>query len=164
MLSLFYDFLIGVYESCRNRKIPFIYFNLTWCERGSFRLSGKSTKFDLNRTTLPWIEYGLKPFYGVSMYARMGFMLLMPAVLLSTTLRDSLLSVLVRRIHVVFTIAGFKGGGKPCPKTHETATVRRDIQNPSRTKLGSNPRHWCTSSRFYHLSYPSALAVRIAIA
>ena len=31
---------------------------------------------------------------------------------------------------------GFKDGGKPCPKTRETAALRRGIQKASRTLLG----------------------------
>ena len=33
-------------------------------------------------------------------------------------------SVAVRMVHVVFSTAGFKGVGKPCPKTRETAALR----------------------------------------
>ena len=36
--------------------------------------------------------------------------------------------VSVRRVHVVLWTAGFKGGGKPCRKTRETAALRRGIQ------------------------------------
>ena len=43
------------------------------------------------------------------------------------------LSVSVGRVNFVFSIAGFTGGGKPYPKTRETATLRRDIQKASRT-------------------------------
>ena len=41
--------------------------------------------------------------------------------------------VSVRRVHVVLWTAGFKGGGKPCLKTRETAALRRGIQETSRT-------------------------------
>ena len=41
--------------------------------------------------------------------------------------------VSVRRVHVVLWTAGFKGGGKPCRKTRETAALRRGIQETSRT-------------------------------
>ena len=37
------------------------------------------------------------------------------------------MSVSVRRVHVVLSTAGFKGGGKPCHKTRETAALRRGI-------------------------------------
>ena len=36
-------------------------------------------------------------------------------------------SISVRRVNVVFSTAGFKGGGKPCPKIRETAALRRGI-------------------------------------
>ena len=36
--------------------------------------------------------------------------------------------VSVRRVHVVLWTAGFKGGGKACLKTRETAALRRGIQ------------------------------------
>ena len=35
--------------------------------------------------------------------------------------------VSVRSVHVVLWTAGFKGGGKPCLKTRETAALRRGI-------------------------------------
>ena len=38
-------------------------------------------------------------------------------------LRILVMSVSVRRVHVVLSTAGFKGGGKPCRKTHETAAL-----------------------------------------
>ena len=41
--------------------------------------------------------------------------------------------VSVRRVHVVLSTAGFKGGGKPCHKTRETAALWRGIQKASRT-------------------------------
>ena len=41
--------------------------------------------------------------------------------------------VSARRVHVVLWTAGFKGGGKPCRKTRETAALRRGIQETSRT-------------------------------
>ena len=47
--------------------------------------------------------------------------------------QDSVLSVSVRKVHVVFSTAEFKDGGKPCPKTRETAALRRAIQKASRT-------------------------------
>ena len=45
--------------------------------------------------------------------------------------RSNVLSM--RRIHVVLSPAGFKGGEKPCRKTRETAAQRRGIQETSRT-------------------------------
>ena len=44
------------------------------------------------------------------------FMALTAAVVLSAMSQDSVLSVSVRRVHVVFPTAEFKGGEKPCPK------------------------------------------------
>ena len=41
---------------------------------------------------------------------------------------DLVMSVTVRKVHVVLWTAGFKGGGKPCRKTRETAALRRGIQ------------------------------------
>ena len=43
----------------------------------------------------------------------------------------------------------FKGRGKSCPETSETAALRRGIGKASHTQTGSNPSHWFTSSRFY---------------
>ena len=55
------------------------------------------------------------------MYVCIGFMVLLTAMVLCTRSQDSLLSVSMDRVHVVFSTAGFKSGGKPCPKTRETA-------------------------------------------
>ena len=68
----------------------------------------------------------------------MGFMELITATVLRARSQDSLLPVSMRRVHAVFSIAGFDSGGKPCFKTRETATLRRGIEKASRTKLGSN--------------------------
>ena len=43
----------------------------------------------------------------------MGLMALITALVLCARSQDSLLSVLMRRVHVVFSTAGFMGGGKP---------------------------------------------------
>ena len=51
----------------------------------------------------------------------------------------------------------FKDVGNPCPKTRETAAQRRGIQKATRTWLGSNPSHWCSSSQLYQPCYPSVL-------
>ena len=66
-------------------------------------------------------------------------------MVLNTRCQDSLLSL--RRVHVVFSIDGFKGGGKPCPKTRETPALLGGIQKASRTKLGSNTI-WLTRECF----------------
>ena len=58
----------------------------------------------------------------------MGFMALTTALVLCARSQDSLLSMTVRRVHVVFSTAGFKGGGKPHPKARETVTLRRDYK------------------------------------
>ena len=50
-------------------------------------------------------------------------MALTTALVLCAGFKDSLLSVPVRRVQVVFSIAGFKGGGKPCPRKRETAAL-----------------------------------------
>ena len=60
-----------------------------------------------------------------TLFARIyGFYVAYNCVLCARS-QDSLLSVLVRRLHVVFSTAGFKGGGKPCHKTSETAVLRK---------------------------------------
>ena len=54
-----------------------------------------------------------------NMYVCMGFIELITALILWARSQDSLLSVSGRRVHVVFSTAGFKGGGRPCPKTRD---------------------------------------------
>ena len=49
-----------------------------------------------------------------------AFMVLITAMFLYGRSQDSLLSVPVRRVQVVLPTAGFKGGGKSCPKKCET--------------------------------------------
>ena len=61
-------------------------------------------------------------------YLFMDFMALITAMVSCARSQDSLLSVSVRRLHVVFSTGRFKGGGKSCPKTRETAALRRRIQ------------------------------------
>ena len=60
------------------------------------------------------------------MYVRvcMDFMALITALDLCTRSQDWIQSVSVREVHVVFSTARFKGGGKPCPKTRETGGAR----------------------------------------
>ena len=48
------------------------------------------------------------------------FMPLVTAMVLCARFQDSLLSVSVRRVRVVFSTSGFKGGEKQYPKTRET--------------------------------------------
>ena len=57
-------------------------------------------------------------------------MALITAMVLCTRSRNSILPVSVRRVHVVFSTAGFNGGGKPSPQTREIAVLRRGIQKP----------------------------------
>ena len=51
------------------------------------------------------------------MYACMGVMALVTAMVLCGWSQDSLLSVSTSRVHVVFSTASLKAGGKPCPST-----------------------------------------------
>ena len=60
-------------------------------------------------------------------------MTLITALALCAMSLEIFLSVSGRGVHVVISTAGFKGGGKPCPKTHETTALQRDIQKASRT-------------------------------
>ena len=76
---------------------------------------------------------GEASYWYVCKYVCMGFMALIAATVLCARSQDSLLSVSVLRIHVVFSTAGFKGGGKPCPKTRETTALRRGVQKASLT-------------------------------
>ena len=61
------------------------------------------------------------------------FMALITTLVLCARSQDFAMSVLVRRVHVVFWTAGFKGGGKPSCKTREIAALRRGIQRASRS-------------------------------
>ena len=65
---------------------------------------------------------------------------LITAMVLCARSRDSLLSASVRRVHVVFSTTGYKSKGRPCQKKHETAALRRGIQQDSFTQLESNPK------------------------
>ena len=49
------------------------------------------------------------------------FMALITTLVLCARSQDLAMPVSVRRVLVVLSTAGFKGGGKPCPKTRETA-------------------------------------------
>ena len=55
------------------------------------------------------------------------------AAVLFARSQDSLMSVASRRIHAVFSTTVFKGGGKPYHKTGKTTTMRRGIQEASRS-------------------------------
>ena len=62
------------------------------------------------------------------MYVCMGFIALITVLVLCARSQDSLLSVSVRRAHIVFSTSGFKDEGKTYPKARETAALWRDIQ------------------------------------
>ena len=53
-------------------------------------------------------------------YVCMGLMALVTAMVFFTRSLDSLLSVSVRRVHVVSSTTGFKGEGKPCSKARDS--------------------------------------------
>ena len=58
-------------------------------------------------------------------YVRMGLMALITAIVLCARSQDSLLTVLARTVHVVFSTVRLRGGGKPCRTLRETAALRR---------------------------------------
>ena len=65
------------------------------------------------------------------------FMALITALVLFARSQDLVMSVSVRRVNVVFSTAGFKGGGKPCRKTRETTRygeASRRPRTPSRVR------------------------------
>ena len=70
------------------------------------------------------------------MNVHMGFTAIIIAMVLCARYQDSLLAVSVRRVHIVFSTAGFKGGEKQCSETRENAALRRGIQKASRTWPG----------------------------
>ena len=84
------------------------------------------------------------------MWTYTDFMALVTAMFLCAKFQDSLFSISVFRVHVVFSTAEFKDRRKPCPKTPETAVMRRGIQTASPSSLESNASHWCTVSWLYH--------------
>ena len=61
------------------------------------------------------------------MYAGVVLALVTTLVLCARS-QDLVLSVPVRTVDVVLSTAGFKGRGKPCRKTRETAAPWRSIQ------------------------------------
>ena len=69
----------------------------------------------------------------IYMFIRMDFMAFITALVLFAKTQDSVLLASVRRVHVAFSTAGFKGGGKPRPRTRETAALWRGVQKASRT-------------------------------
>ena len=58
----------------------------------------------------------------------MGFMGLITAMDLCARSQYSVLSVSLRRVRFVFSTAGYKGVGKPRPKTRETVALWRGVQ------------------------------------
>ena len=62
-------------------------------------------------------------------------MALTTTLVLCARSQDLVTSMSVRRVHVVVSTAGFKGGGKPCRKTRDTAALRRGVQ-----KAGFEPK------------------------
>ena len=61
------------------------------------------------------------------------FMALITTLVLCARSQDLEMSCQCVGYMSVLWTAGFKGGGKPCHKTRETATLRRGIQKTSRT-------------------------------
>ena len=60
------------------------------------------------------------------MYACLCFMALIAALILCARSQDLVMSVSVRKLHVVYSTAGFKGRGKPRRKAREIAALRRE--------------------------------------
>ena len=69
----------------------------------------------------------------LGLHVCMVSMALITALVLCARSQDSLLLVSERRVHVVIWTAGFMGRGKLCPKTCETAALRRGIQKAPHT-------------------------------
>ena len=67
------------------------------------------------------------------MYICVGFMALITAMVLFATSQDSVISVSVRRAHVVFSTAEITDGEKPCHKARKTTALQRGIQKASFT-------------------------------
>ena len=67
-----------------------------------------------------FVAFGLWMYVGV-------FMALITTLVLCAKSQDLVMPVSVRRVRVALYTVGFKGGGKPCPKTRETAALRRGI-------------------------------------
>ena len=78
--------------------------------------------------------------------------------------QNSSLSVSVRRVYILFSSAWYKGGGKPCPKTRETAVLGRGTQKVSRTWPGSNSRHRCVSFTEWASRAPGTVTSAVTLA
>ena len=62
------------------------------------------------------------------MYADMGCLALITATVLCAMSHDSLLSMSVRRVHVVSRLPDLRAEENRPPKTSETAALRRDTE------------------------------------
>ena len=60
-----------------------------------------------------------------------SFIALITVMVLCAMSQNSLLSVSVRRVIVIFSSAGFKGVRKSCPKACEIAALRRQSESPA---------------------------------
>ena len=66
------------------------------------------------------------------LYVYMCLMALINTLVVCARPQDLEMSVSVLVVHVVFSTAGFKGGGKPFCKTRETAALRREASRKPR--------------------------------
>ena len=89
----------------------------------------------------------------------MLFVSLLAAMVLCGRSQDSLLSVSMCWVRVVFSTTGFKGGQKPCQKTLEKGAFWKGNHPVSRTWLGSKPILWWTSTWLQALCYCRALSL-----
>ena len=69
-----------------------------------------------------------------------GLMALIAAAVFYARSNDLVTSVSVRRVHVVLSTAGFKGGGKPCRKRREAAALRRGNPDDLADLAGFEPK------------------------
>ena len=83
----------------------------------------------------------------------MCFMALETAMVLCARSQDAVLSLSVRRTHVVFSTAGFTGGGSRAPRQVKSPRYERHPESLAHL-VGSNPSHWCTSSRLLRIELP----------
>ena len=75
------------------------------------------------------------------LYVCLGLIALRTTLVLRARSLDLLLSVSVRRVLAVLSTAGFKGGGKPRPKTRETDALRRGIRESLANLAGIEPKY-----------------------
>ena len=62
-------------------------------------------------------------------------MALITTLVLYARSQDLVIPMSVRTVHVAFSTAGFKGGGKPCRKSRETAALNRLAAYDSRSRV-----------------------------